>query len=67
MVRTVNATRVVDEIYNRVAELGLCYVSGDEFNRGKIKGLEEAIKIIGWIIHPEGRGWSSLFREFGSQ
>ncbi len=63
MVRTVNATRVSQDILERIAEHAMSFVDGDDLKLGKIRGLEEALTIIGWIIHPEGRGWSSLFKE----
>ena len=46
MVKFVSAERIFDELHDRMIELRLSHVKGDLRNLGKIKGLEEAVKIV---------------------
>jgi len=46
MVKFVSAERVVDELHGKMLEHRMGHVEGDLRNLGKIKGLEEAVKIV---------------------
>ena len=46
MVKFVSAERVVDELHGKMLAHRMGHVEGDLRNLGKIKGLEEAVKIV---------------------
>ncbi len=51
MVRFIRAEQVINELHDRMIEVSMCHVSGDEKNAGKYAGLEETPKIVTDIIH----------------
>ena len=64
MVRKVSVDRITQDILERICEHGMSYVDGDDLRLGKIRGLEEALKIIGWVMEPGDKEWSSLFNGY---